>query len=215
MVGHRSADIEEVWHGLRPPYMELFAWLVRVGTDGPTSARGDLPAADAVAPDRGQRARVERAARSSPPNGNGTASACRLRTKAARSGCSRAPAMISPAPFPMWSRRSPRAWCWTASCWCRQGEVAPFNDLQQRLNRKTRAASMRQIASGAYPPLRHALRARRDLRELPFTERRARLEAWHGDDSPPRTDLSPIVYFDLRRNSRRPGPERARRASKD
>ena len=32
-----------------------------------------------------------------------------------------------------------------------------------------------------------------DLRQLPFVERRARLEAWHGKVRPPRTDLSPLI----------------------
>jgi DNA ligase-1 len=34
-----------------------------------------------------------------------------------------------------------------------------------------------------------------DLRALPFTERRARLEAWHAEKSPPRTDVSPTIAF--------------------
>ena len=32
------AEIEEVWHGLRPPYTELFAWLSGAGR-GPMSGR--------------------------------------------------------------------------------------------------------------------------------------------------------------------------------
>jgi DNA ligase-1 len=32
-----------------------------------------------------------------------------------------------------------------------------------------------------------------DLRSLPFRQRRARLEAWHAKESPPRTDISPLI----------------------
>ena len=72
------------------------------------------------------------------PSGSGTASACSSsarRGKRAiylahrrrhRGGVSRRR-----------SRRSISTPCSTASCWCgRDGEAAPFNDLQQRLNRK-------------------------------------------------------------------------------
>ncbi len=34
-----------------------------------------------------------------------------------------------------------------------------------------------------------------DLRPLPFTERRARLEAWHEQAKPPRTDVSALLDF--------------------
>jgi DNA ligase-1 len=34
-----------------------------------------------------------------------------------------------------------------------------------------------------------------DLRALPFAERRARLEAWHREKSPPRTDVSATIAF--------------------
>ena len=61
----------------------------------------------------------------------------------------------------------------------REGEVAPFNDLQQRLNRKTVTASMLK-SHPAHIRLYDMLFERgEDLRELPFTDRRARLEAWH------------------------------------
>ncbi len=70
--------------------------------------------------------------------------------------------------------------CSTASCWCcAHGEVASFNDLQQRLNRK--AVSKKQMEQfPAHVRLYDALMiGGEDLRQLPWTERRARLEAWH------------------------------------
>jgi DNA ligase 1 len=75
----------------------------------------------------------------------------------------------------------------------RDGEVAPFNDLQQRLNRKT--VSRKQLETyPAHVRLYDALMLEgEDLRQLAFVERRARLEAWHARVHPPRTDLSPLV----------------------
>ncbi len=75
----------------------------------------------------------------------------------------------------------------------REGEVAPFNDLQQRLNRKT--VSAKQMATyPAHIRLYDMLMLEgEDLRALPFVERRARLEAWHSQVRPTRTDLSEII----------------------
>jgi DNA ligase-1 len=75
----------------------------------------------------------------------------------------------------------------------RDGSVAPFNDLQQRLNRRT--VTRRMLADHpAHVRLYDALEiASEDLRALPFAERRRRLEAWHAATRPPRTDLSELV----------------------
>lgn len=78
----------------------------------------------------------------------------------------------------------------------RYGSIAPFNDLQQRLNRKAVTAKM----MSAYPP--HVrlydllFDGLEDLRALSFTERRARLETWHARHHPPLTDVSPLVPFE-------------------
>jgi DNA ligase-1 len=53
-------------------------------------------------------------------------------------GFTRAPAMISPAPSPIWSRPCPTTRRWMASFLVLiDGRVQTFNTLQQRLNRKT------------------------------------------------------------------------------
>jgi DNA ligase-1 len=78
----------------------------------------------------------------------------------------------------------------------RKGAVAPFGDLQQRLNRKS--VSQRELA--AYPAhvrLYDALLlGGADLRRLPLYQRREQLEAWHARVRPPRTDLSAIIAAD-------------------
>jgi DNA ligase 1 len=78
----------------------------------------------------------------------------------------------------------------------RGGEVAPFNDLQQRLNRKTADARLLRDYPAAvrlYDMLREGSE---DLRRLPFAERRRRLAAWYRSDGPrPALDLSPLISF--------------------
>ena len=80
--------------------------------------RARVPPAHAVAPAGGHRLGRARLRRSSPPNGNGTASACRSWPATARPSSIRAPAMPSARPSPMWSPASTSMPCSTASCWC-------------------------------------------------------------------------------------------------
>ena len=77
----------------------------------------------------------------------------------------------------------------------RGGEVAPFGDLQQRLNRKSPGAKMLKdfpLHVRLYDLL---FDGREDLRTLPFDARRAWLEAWFLDRRPPLMDLSPLIPF--------------------
>jgi DNA ligase 1 len=77
----------------------------------------------------------------------------------------------------------------------RDGRVQPFNVLQQRLNRKT--VSDKLLAD--YPAHLRAydllVEAADDIRERPFPERRARLEAMVARLDSPRIDLSPLIPF--------------------
>jgi DNA ligase-1 len=78
----------------------------------------------------------------------------------------------------------------------REGEVAPFADLQQRLNRKTVTARMQRDFPAAVRLYDLLFEGGEDLRPLPFDARRARLEAWHARTRPARMDLSPLIPFD-------------------
>jgi DNA ligase 1 len=77
----------------------------------------------------------------------------------------------------------------------RDGVIAPFNDLQQRLNRKI--ATSKMIADyPAWLRLYDILeRAGEDLRPLPFDERRHRLEQWYRAAPRTRMDISPLLPF--------------------
>jgi DNA ligase-1 len=78
----------------------------------------------------------------------------------------------------------------------RDGVIAPFNDLQQRLNRKTVTAKMLREYPAHVRLYDLLFVGDDDLRALPFTARRDRLEAWHGDQRPNLTDLSKLVPFE-------------------
>ncbi len=111
-LGDIPADeVEHVWHGLEPPYRELFAWVEGRGAAAGIGRPGAVPAADALAPARGGGLRQARCRRlhgrvemgRHPPPG-------RLRPapgRAARCAASiRAPARTCPAPSRTSSRRS-------------------------------------------------------------------------------------------------------------
>ena len=78
----------------------------------------------------------------------------------------------------------------------RDGQVAPFADLQQRLNRKRPTARMLQdfpLQVRLYDIL---FDGAEDLRPLPFDARRARLEAWFDRTRPARASVSELIPFE-------------------
>ena len=77
----------------------------------------------------------------------------------------------------------------------RDGAVASFNDLQQRLNRKTPSPKLLRDFPAAvrlYDILREG---GDDLRGCSLAERRRRLESWYTREPRPAFDLSPLVPF--------------------
>jgi DNA ligase-1 len=75
----------------------------------------------------------------------------------------------------------------------RDGEVASFNDLQQRLNRKAVTPQMLRDFPGFVRLYDLLFDGDEDLRRLPFLERRARLEAFVARYAPTGMDVSPLV----------------------
>ena len=77
----------------------------------------------------------------------------------------------------------------------RDGRVQTFNVLQQRLNRKTVNAKLLAEFPAHLRAYDLLVENGEDLRELPFCERRARLEALVAQLDHARIDLSPLVPF--------------------
>ncbi len=188
-------DVEEVWHGLSPPYRPLFDWLQ---SDGPRPASNMggafLPPMLANAIDRAELDTLDPAHFRAEWKWDG------IRVQVASSGgvkrlYSRAGEDVSGA-FPDIIEAIDFEGVFDGELLVRRDEaVAPFNDLQQRLNRKSVTPRMLK-EHPAHVRLYDVLwLAGDDLRALSFDERRARLEAWMAERPHPRFDVSPLVRF--------------------
>lgn len=188
--------VEEVWHGVAPPYAPLFAWLEGhaprpdprdVPLFRPLMLAHPLDAADLAAL-RAEDWRAEwkwdgiRVQLTAGPGGK------RLFSRGGEDISAAFPEILAAMDF--------HAVLDGELLVIRDGAVAPFADLQQRLNRKTVTARMQRDHPAAVRLYDLLFDAHEDLRPLPFDARRARLEAWHARAAPPRMDLSALVPFD-------------------
>lgn len=196
IAGHDVAEVEEVWHGLDPPYTDLFAWIEgRAGRPEPrqkavfrplmlahpieTQDWAALRPDDLAAEWKWDGIRIQLAA---------SPSAVRL--------FSRAGDDITAA-FPDVAE----AFAGTHGVAdgellvARGGVVAPFGDLQQRLNRKTVTAAMRRDYPAFVRIYDLLFDKTEDLRSLDFLARRRRLEQWHSRHRPDCSDLSELIHF--------------------
>jgi DNA ligase-1 len=199
--GKDAHDIELMWPGLAPPYLDLFAWLEGrsdqpVNRD-PTPFRPVMLAhaiedadfialdpADFIAEWKWDGIRVQAV------SGHDERGQIQARLYS-RTGEDITKSFPDLAP----SLRLPGAIDGELLV-LRDGRVQTFNVLQQRLNRKIVSPKLMKdypIHLRAYDLLGDDTN---DLRELPFVERRARLEAFVQKLGDPRIDLSPTVAFD-------------------
>ncbi len=197
MSGHELSDIEEIWHALRPPYADLFAWLDGRGPRPDAAGKpifrplmlahpieeGDwanLSPSDIVAEWKWDGIRVQIAA---------GAGEVRIFSRSGDDISHGFPEIVAALqPF--------NAVLDGELLVVRDGVVAPFNDLQQRLNRKTVTAKMLRDYPTFVRLYDLLIEDGEDLRPLSFDERRLRLEAWHERHRPRLTDVSAIVTFD-------------------
>ena len=194
-----AQDIELLWPGLSPPYIGLFAWL---------EGRADKPASSDPAPfrppmlahalDEPDLAALDPAEFMAEWKWDGIrvqAVAARLEEGMTGRLYSRTGENISRS-FPdlIETLRLPGAIDGELLI-VREGRVQSFNVLQQRLNRKSVTAKL--LAEFPVHLRAYDLLADddEDLRELPFAERRARLEKFVARLNEPRIDLSPLVAF--------------------
>ena len=215
--GVTAAEVEELWHALRPPYENLFAWLDGVGARPATDAPGRFrPAMLAQAIDEGADfARLDPADYAAEWKWDGIRVQA-VNERGQRRLYTRTGEDISAAFPDVTAALNFEGVIDGELLVMRAGAAAPFGDLQQRLNRKTADAKL--IA--AYPAGVRAydllLEGEQDLRALPFRQRRARLEAFIQAAASPGIDLSPLQPFgaweDLARLRADPPPGEARRA---
>jgi DNA ligase-1 len=188
-------DIEEVWHGLEPPYAPLFDWLEgRTGAPDPADApvfRPLMLAQPLEAPDF---AALDPAMLAAEWKWDGIRVQL-VTTAAGRRIFSRGAEDVSAA-FPeiLHAMHTPAVLDGELLV-IRDGVVAPFADLQQRLNRKTASPVLLKkfpLAVRLYDML---FDGQEDLRAAPFEVRRLRLERWFSRHHPDRMDLSAVIPF--------------------
>jgi DNA ligase-1 len=194
-------DVELLWPGLTPPYLDLFAWLEGRG-DKPVnldpapfrpvmlahaiedSDFAGLAASDYIAEWKWDGIRVQ-AVSGKDPRGHMIA---RLYSRSGEDITNSFPDLLP-------SLHIPGAIDGELLV-LREGRVQSFNVLQQRLNRKIVSPKLTKdypIHLRAYDLLGEG---NNDLRTLPFAERRERLEAFVRKLDDPRVDLSPTIAFD-------------------
>ncbi len=199
--GKDPHDVELMWPGLAPPYLELFAWLEDrapkpVNLD-PAPFRpvmlahaiedtdfANLNAADYVAEWKWDGIRVQ-AVSGQDANGNNVA---RLYSRTGEDITKSFPDLVP-------SLRLPGAIDGELLV-LREKRVQTFNVLQQRLNRKVVSPKLIKdypMHLRAYDLLSDG---ESDLRTLPFEERRAKLVAFIAKLDDSRIDLSPTIAFD-------------------
>ena len=194
-------DVELLWPGLTPPYLDLFAWLEGRGEKplnlDPAPFRPvmlahaientdfeNLDAGDYIAEWKWDGIRVQ-AVSGRDIRGQMVA---RLYSRSGEDITKSFPDLLP-------SLRLPGAIDGELLI-VRDGRVQSFNVLQQRLNRKVVSPKLIKdypIHLRAYDLLGEG---DADLRQLPFAERRRRLEAFIARLGEPRVDLSPTIAFD-------------------
>ena len=188
----RVEEIEEIWHGVAPPYTSLFAWLAGGARPEPASAApfrpvmlstpvtpDDLNAldpADYLAEWKWDGIRVQAVAEGGMR---------RLYSRTGEDIGAAFPDLIEAMEFEgavdgeLLIRRGP--------------DVAPFADLQKRLGRKTVSRAMLQSHPAALRLYDILTWDGHDLRALPLDARRTHLEAAYIASD--RIDLSPLLSF--------------------
>jgi DNA ligase 1 len=202
MLGDKEPDeIELLWPGLAPPYLDLFAWIEgRAGkpaTDDPVPFRPvmlshaieetDLAAIDPAqyyAEWKWDGIRVQAVAASRP---NGTR-VTRLYSRTGEDISASFPDLADALAFDGAIDGELLI--------MREGRVQSFNVLQQRLNRKTVTPKLLSEFPAHLRAYDLLVEDDEDLREQPLSRRRARLKALIARLHEPRIDLSPQIAFD-------------------
>jgi DNA ligase-1 len=195
-IGGIEADmIEEVWHGLAPPYDGLFAWIEGRGPrPDPADAPVFRPPMLAHPLEAQDFAALDPAAFRAEWKWDGirvqlvaTPAGKRLYSRGAEDISGAFPEIVAAMDF--------HGVLDGELLVIRDGMVAPFADLQQRLNRKTVSGKLMRdhpVGIRLYDIL---FDGAEDVRPLSFDARRVRLEDWYARTRPARLDLSPLILF--------------------
>ncbi|HEU0134493.1 MAG TPA: cisplatin damage response ATP-dependent DNA ligase, partial [Allosphingosinicella sp.] len=198
--GLEPDEIEQVWHGLEPPYAELFAWVEGKGPRpegvNPAPFRPpmlahpledeDFPkleAPDFMAEWKWDGIRLQ-AVGGRDPQGRLVR---RIYSRTGEDVSGAFPDLVEALDF--------EATLDGELLILREGRVQSFNVLQQRLNRKAVTPKMLLEYPAHLRCYDMLVEGSEDIRHLPFAERRSRLEAFLARLNEPRIDVSPLVPF--------------------
>jgi DNA ligase-1 len=191
------AEIEEIWHGQQPPYGDLFAWLEGRAERPTAQAHGRFrPVMLAQA--------IDEAVDFNRYDARDYAAEWKwdgIRVQAVLEGAqrrlySRTGDDISAAFPDLMHALEFEGVIDGELLVIRQGQVASFGDLQQRLNRKTADAKLMARFPASIRAYDLLSDHGEDIRGLPFGRRRDRLEAFLAAANSPRLDLSPLQPFE-------------------
>jgi len=201
-IGDRDVtDIELMWSGLEPPYLDLFAWLEGHGekpsTSDPAPFRpamlahaiedadfDKLDPADFTAEWKWDGIRVQASAGM---NEHGEP-IVRMYSRTGEDISRSFPDLLDALHF--------NGSIDGELLILREDRVQSFNVLQQRLNRKAITSKLLAEFPAHLRAYDLLVDGHEDLRNLPFAQRRMRLEAFIARHLDPRLDLSPLIAFD-------------------
>ncbi len=198
--GKELDDIEQLWHGLTPPYESLFAWLEgKAEKPALGSCASFMPMMLSHPIEDSELAALDLNDFQVEPKWDG------VRVQLARCGDQIAlysrtgddishtfPDMVSAAlaidehDFVLDGELLTKD----------QDEIAPFNALQQRLNRKKVTPAMLSNYPAHIRLYDILVDNGTDIRSLPLQERRNRLESWYARHPSQRMDLSPVLQLE-------------------
>jgi len=199
LSGTDAQDIELLWPGLTPPYLDLFAWLEgraeKPASSDPAPFRppmlahalddadlAGLEAADFMAEWKWDGIRVQAVAAR-----RDGATIARLYSRTGEDISKSFPDLLDALHLPGAIDGELLI--------MRERRVQSFNVLQQRLNRKTVTPKLTAEFPAHLRAYDLLADSGEDLRERPFAERRARLESFVTRLNDERVDLSPLVPF--------------------
>jgi len=198
--GVAADEIEQVWHGLEPPYASLFAWLESTGLrPEATDPAPFRPVMLSHAIEDGDFARLDPAEFAAEWKWDGIRVQAVAGTRPDGSRVTRLYSRTGEdigAAFPDLMEAMTQDGALDGELLVMQGGgVQSFNSLQQRLNRKTVTPKMLAEFPAHIRAYDLLADGGEDLRELPLTQRRSRLESFLGRLDGARFDLSPQIPF--------------------
>jgi DNA ligase-1 len=193
--GVEVSEIEEVWHGQHPPYEDLFAWLEKRSEKPTADTPGRFrPVMLAQAIDDADFAKLDANDYAAEWKWDGIRVQA-VNERGERRLYSRTGDDIGKSFPDVLDFLSFEGVIDGELLVMRDGALQSFGDLQQRLNRKTADAKLLAKFPAAIRAYDLLLDGTEDLRQLPFRERRARLEGFVTRARSPRIDLSPLQPF--------------------